>query len=153
MRFFPVLALLAAPTIVQAQAIEHFAPTGPKPPGVPADDKAPFSSAVLVGETLYLSGVTDLDPATHKHGISARDSARIVLDAIRKSVEATGMTMDDLVWVQVFTTDLSGFSDFGSVYAGYFKGPLPARSYIGVAGLMGGAAYEVNAIAARKAKP
>src|SRR6478735_6391812 len=98
MRFFPVLALLAAPTIVQAQAIEHFAPTGPKPPGVPADDKAPFSSAVRVGDTLYLSGVTDLDPATHKHGISARDSARIVLDAIRKSVEATGMTMDDLVW-------------------------------------------------------
>ena len=147
-----LLAMLA-PVPGQAQTIRHFAPTGPKPPGVPADDKAPFSSAVLVGDTLYLSGVTDLDPVTRQHGTSSRDSARVVMDALKRSVEAAGMTMDDLVWVQVFATDLSGFSDFGAVYAGYFHGPLPARSFVGVAGLMGGAQYEVNAIAARKAKP
>ena len=125
-------------------------PLGAKPPGVPADDKAPFSSAVMVGDTLYLSGVTDLDPATRQHGTTARDGARLALDALKRSVEAAGLTMDDLVWVQVFATDLSGFSDFGAVYAGYFKGPLPARSFVGVSGLMGGAHYEVNAIAARK---
>jgi 2-iminobutanoate/2-iminopropanoate deaminase len=149
-----VLALLAmlAPASGQAQAIQHFAPLGPKPAGVPADDKPPFSSAVLVGDTLYLSGVTDIDPATRQHGTSARDSARLALDALKRSVEAAGLTMDDLVWVQVFATDLGSFSDFGSVYAGYFHGPLPARSFVGVAGLMGGAHYEVNAIAARKAK-
>jgi 2-iminobutanoate/2-iminopropanoate deaminase len=149
-----VLAALAmlVPAAGQAQAIQHFAPLGPKPPGVPADDKAPFSAAVLVGDTLYLSGVTDFDPATRQHGRTARDSARLVLDALKRSVEAAGLTMDDLVWVQVFTTDLAGFSDFGAVYAGYFKGPLPARSFVGVSGLMGGAHYEVNAIAARKAK-
>ena len=143
------LAMLA-PACGQAQAIRHFPPLGPKPPGVPADDKAPFSSAVRVGDTLYLSGVTDLVPATRHPGSAARDSARLVLDALKRSVEAAGLTMGDLVWVQVFATDLSGFSDFGAVYAGYFKGPLPARSFVGVSGLMGGAHYEVNAIAARK---
>jgi 2-iminobutanoate/2-iminopropanoate deaminase len=147
-----LLAAILAPTAADAQAIQHFAPLGPKPAGVPADDRPPFSSAVLVGDTLYLGGVTDLDPATHQHGTSARDRARLVLDALKRSTEAAGLTMDDLVWVQVFATDLASFSEFGAVYTGYFKGPLPARSFVGVAGLMGGAHYEVNAIAARKTK-
>jgi len=144
------LALLMAGQAAADPPVRHFAPPGPPPPGLPADAKAPFSSAVLAGDTLYLSGVTDIDPATHQHGSSARESAKLVLDALKRSTEQAGYTMDDLVWVQVFTTDLSGFSDFGAVYAGYFHGPLPARSFIGVAGLMGGAHFEVNAIAARK---
>jgi 2-iminobutanoate/2-iminopropanoate deaminase len=73
------------------------------------------------------------------------------MDAFKRSVEAAGLTMDDLVWVQVFSTDLSTFSEFGRVYEGYFNGPLPARSFVGVAGLMGGAHFEVNGIAVRRA--
>jgi len=60
------------------------------------------------------------------------------------------MSLDDLVWVQVFATDLASFDEFGTVYASYFTGPLPARSFVGVAGLMGGAHFEVNGIAVRR---
>ncbi len=148
------LAALLAATLLASGApdtqVRHFEPTGPKPAGVPADAKAPFSSSVLAGDTLYLAGVLDLDPVTRKTGATPRDSARLVMEALRKSVEGAGLTMDDLVWVQVFATDLTTFNEFGAVYAEYFKGPLPARSFVAVAGLMGGARFEVNGIAVRQ---
>ncbi|MBO9601180.1 MAG: hypothetical protein J7496_01595 [Novosphingobium sp.] len=139
--------LLGAPA--GAQTV-HFPPVGPKPAGVPADDRAPFSSSVLAGDTLYLGGVLDIDPATGRPGATAPEQSRLVLEALKRSLEAAGFTMDDLVWVQVFATDLSSFDSFGSAYAGYFKGPLPARSFVEVVGLMGGAHFEVNGIAVRQ---
>jgi 2-iminobutanoate/2-iminopropanoate deaminase len=144
-------SLLPAPACA-GRKVTHFAPVGPKPAGLPADAKPPFSSSVLVGDTLYLSGVLDLDPVTRRPGTTTRDSARLVLDALKQSVEAAGLSIDDLVWLQVFATDLGTFSEFGAVYAGYFHGALPARTFVGVAALMGGAHFEVNAIAVRKPK-
>jgi 2-iminobutanoate/2-iminopropanoate deaminase len=142
--------LLSLSACTDGQRVEHFAPAGPKPAGVPANDRAPFSSAVFAGDTLYLSGVLDLDPATRKPGASPAESARLVLDNLKRSVEGAGLTMDDLVWVQVYATDLGSFSEFGAVYERYFKGPLPARTFVGVSGLMGGARFELNGIAVRK---
>lgn len=127
----------------------HFPPVGPRPAGLPADARAPFSSAVLVGDTLYLAGVLDLDPETRKPGTSPEDSARLVMEALKASVEAAGFAMDDLVSVQVFATELDSFDTFGRVYQEYFAGPLPARTFVGVAGLMGGARFEVTGIAVR----
>jgi 2-iminobutanoate/2-iminopropanoate deaminase len=141
-------SLLAAP--VQAEEIVHFPPVGPKPAGIPADARAPFSSAVLAGDTLYLAGVLDLDPVTRKPGISAEESARLAMNALKASVEAAGFKMDDLVSVQVFATDLSSFDAFGKVYANYFEGPLPARTFVGISGLMGGAHFELTGVAVRK---
>ena len=140
--------LLTAP--VSAQVV-HFPPTGAKPAGVPADDRAPFSSSVLAGDTLYVGGVLDIDPVTGEPGQTASEQSRLVLDALKRSLDAAGFTMDELVWVQVFATDLSSFAVFGAEYADYFEGPLPARSFVGVMGLMGGAHFELNAIAVRKA--
>lgn len=154
--FHPVgAALLASVALSLASACAaddgpvHFPPVGPKPAGVPADARAPFSSAVLAGGSLYLAGVLDLDPATGKPGTSPRESARLAMDALKASVEGAGFAMDDLVLVQVFATDLSSFDAFGSVYETYFEGPLPARTFVGVAGLMGGAHFEINGIAVR----
>lgn len=127
----------------------HFPPVGPRPAGVPADARAPFSSAVLAGDILYLAGVLDIDPVTRKPGTSHEESARLVMEALKASVEAAGFTMDELVSVQVFATDLESFDTFGRVYDGYFAGPLPARAFVGVAGLMGGAHFEVTGIAVR----
>jgi 2-iminobutanoate/2-iminopropanoate deaminase len=132
--------------------VQHFDPVGPKPAGIPADARAPFSSSVLASDTLYLAGVLDLDPATRKPGTSPHESATLVMEALKRSVEAAGLTTDDLVWVQVYATDLSTFTEFSAVYEGYFHGPLPARTFVGVAGLMGGGHFEVNAIAVRKAR-
>lgn len=140
-------SLMAAPA--RAEEIVHFPPVGPKPAGVPANSRAPFSSAVLAGNTLYLAGVLDLDPATRKPGTSPEESARLAMDALKASVEAAGFRVDDLVSVQVFATDLSSFDAFGKVYASYFTGPLPARTFVGVSGLMGGAHFELTGIAVR----
>lgn len=139
--------LLAAPAAAQ---VVHFPPAGPKPVGVPADDRAPFSSSVLAGDTLYVGGVLDIDPSTGQPGKDAAEQSWLAMQALKRSLDAAGFTMDELVWVQVFATDLSSFGAFGAEYAGYFEGPLPARSFVGVAGLMGGAHFEVNAIAVRK---
>jgi 2-iminobutanoate/2-iminopropanoate deaminase len=148
--FGAVMAVLCDVVPLAAREAVHFPPVGPRPAGVPQDSKPPFSSSVLVGDTLYISGVMDIDPATGKPGTSRAEQARLVLDALNRSLKAAGLAMDDLVWVQVFATDLGSFDEFGSVYSIYFKGPLPARSFVGVAGLMGGAHFEVNGIAVRK---
>ena len=70
-------------------------------------------------------------------------------DAVKRSVEGAGLTMDDLAWVQVFTTDLSYYAGFNEVYRTYFKGPLPARAFLGTDKLLGGSHFEVMGIAVR----
>ena len=144
------IGLLLLGGCATAPKVQHFDPVGPRPAGVPADARAPFSSSVMVGDTLYLAGVLDLDPATRRPGTSPPESSRLVMDALKRAVEAAGLTMDDLVWVQVYATDITSFDAFTSEYAGYFRGPLPARTFVGVAALMGGGHFEVNAIAVRK---
>jgi 2-iminobutanoate/2-iminopropanoate deaminase len=103
----------------------------------------------MAGDTLYVSGTTDNDPATGKPPADATVGARLVLDNIRRTVEKAGLTMDDLVWVQVFCSDLSNYAAFNAVYRTYFKGPMPARAFIGAGSLLGGAHYEVMGVAVR----
>jgi 2-iminobutanoate/2-iminopropanoate deaminase len=106
----------------------------------------PFSSAVLVGNTLYIAGTTGVDPST-KGSVSPLEEARLVMNRVKHVVEQSGMKMDDIVSVQVFCTDLRDYDAFNSVYKTYFHGRYPARTFIGVASLLFGARYEVNAIA------
>jgi 2-iminobutanoate/2-iminopropanoate deaminase len=119
---------------------------------LPAGTKAPFSSAVYVGNTLYISGVIDVSPVDGKPAESAEEGAKFALDSIKKAVEAAGMTMDELVWVQVFCTDLSYFSKFNAVYRTYFTGELPARAFLGVDHLLGDAHFEIMGIAVKRTK-
>ena len=109
----------------------------------------PFSSGVLVGNTLYIAGTTGVDPST-KGAVSAVEEARLVMNQVKRVVEQSGMTMDDIVSVQVFCTDLRDYAAFNGVYETYFHGHYPARTFIGVASLLFGARYEVNGIAVRR---
>ncbi len=111
-------------------------------------DAPPFSGAVMVGDTLYLSGTLGLvdgkvpeDPA---------DEARAVLDAIKGTLEAAGMTMDDLVSVQIFCSDVAHYGAFNGVYRTYFTKEYPARAFIGAGTLLFNARFEVQAIAAKR---
>lgn len=110
----------------------------------------PFSSGVLVGKTLYIAG-TGADPTT-KQPMSATAEARLVMDNVKRVVEKAGMTMDDIVSLQVFCTDLKNYGAFNSVYATYFHGDFPARAFIGASSLLFGARYEVMGIAVRRAR-
>ena len=65
-------------------------------------DNLPFSDAVWAGDTLYISGHLGLDPATGRPPASASDEARMMLDAFKKTVETAGLTMQDLVFIQIY---------------------------------------------------
>lgn len=111
----------------------------------------PFSSGVLAGDTLYIAGTTGVDPGT-KGPISAEEEARRVMDSVKQVVEQAGMTMDDIVSLQVFCTDLANYDTFNGVYQTYFHGDYPARAFVGAAKLLFGARYEVMGIAVRQRK-
>lgn len=117
----------------------------------PADFKGlPFSDGVLVGNTLYIAGHIGLEAKTGAPPASAEDEARLAMDEIKQTVEAAGMTMDDLVSVQIFCTDLKLYETFNGVYKTYFHGDFPARSFIGTDKLLRGGRYEVLGIAVKR---
>jgi len=144
-----IIALCAAPALAFAAPAKHF-PAGSGTPGGPTPA---FSAAVQTGDTLYVSGTTDgTDPDTGKLPVDAATGAKVVLNNVKKTLEAAGYTMDDLVWVQIFASDLKYYADFNTVYRTYFKGPLPARAFIGAGSLLGGAHFEVMGIAHKPTK-
>jgi 2-iminobutanoate/2-iminopropanoate deaminase len=115
-------------------------------------DALPFSDAVLIGNTLYLSGYIGIDPKTGAPPKSAEDEARLAMDDMKRRVEAAGMTMDDLVMVHVLCTDLSLFDPFNKAYRSYFHNGFPARTFTGASQLLLGAHFEVTAIAVKRGK-
>jgi 2-iminobutanoate/2-iminopropanoate deaminase len=119
-------------------------------PRTAADAKLPpFSGAVLVGDTLYLSGDLGLDEGQRVPD-TAEAEARNVLNNIQKRLQGAGMTMDDLVSVQIFTPDVAHYDDFNKVYRTYFKKEFPARAFIGSGPLLFGARFEVQGIAVKR---
>src|SRR5262245_39373791 len=117
-------------------------------PGRPIE--APFSDAVLAGETLYLAGRIGLDPATGKPPQEIEREARLLLDGIKTTLAAAGMTMDDLVFVQIFCPDLALYDQFNAIYKTYFGKDYPARAFIGSGPLIRGGRFEMQGIAVRR---
>jgi 2-iminobutanoate/2-iminopropanoate deaminase len=119
-----------------------------------SDDRKglPFSDAVLVGNTLYIAGHIGLDAKTNLPPASAEDEARMVMDGIKQTVEAAGLTMDDVVSMQIFCTDLKYYDTFNAVYRTYFHGDFPARAFIGTDKLLRGGKYEVMGIAIKRSQ-
>ena len=115
------------------------------------DRHLPFSSAVRVGDTVYIAGTT-ADPDRIAKGQSLEEETKDLMDQIKGNVEKAGLTMDDVVSVQVFCTDLANYQAFNGVYSKYFHENFPARMFIGVNKLLFGARFEVNAIAVARAK-
>jgi len=109
----------------------------------------PFSDGVLVGDTLFLSGRIGIDPRTMQAAADVSEEIRLMLDGVRTTLEAAGMTMDDLVYVQVYCTDLSLYDKFNAAYRKYFGKDLPARAFLGAGLLLRGARFEMQGIAMR----
>src|SRR5580693_6126261 len=118
-----------------------------------SDIKAlPFSDGVLVGNTLYIAGHIGLDPKTGAPPASPEDEARMVMDGIKQTVELAGLTMDDVVSVQIFCTDLKFYDTFNTVYKTYFHGDYPARAFIGTNQLVRNGRFEVLGIAVKRSQ-
>jgi reactive intermediate/imine deaminase len=110
----------------------------------------PFSEAVRVGNTLYLSGMIGVLPGTMtlvEGGLEAE--TRQTMDNIKATVEAHGYTMRDLVKCTAMLEDISRWGDFNAIYRTYFSDRFPARSALGTNGLALGAQVEVECIAAK----
>ena len=108
----------------------------------------PFSEGVLIDDTLYLAGQIGLDERGRVPD-DPDDEARRVLDAIKGALAKAEMTMDDLVYVQIFCSDLSHYARFNAVYRTYFT-ELPARAFLGSGKLLFDARFEVQGIAVRR---
>jgi 2-iminobutanoate/2-iminopropanoate deaminase len=116
----------------------------------PVGNDAPFSEAVLAGDTLYVGGHIGLDPKTGRPGATPEEEARLMLNYFKRTIETVGMTMDDLVAVQVFCSDVALFDVFNSVYRTYFKGAYPSRAFLGSGKLLFDARFEVQGIAVKR---
>jgi 2-iminobutanoate/2-iminopropanoate deaminase len=72
------------------------------------------------------------------------------MDSMKARLEMAGMTMDDLVMVEVYCSDLSLYSRFNDVYGTYFTDHFPARAFLGAGSLLAGGHFEVTGIAVRE---
>lgn len=143
------VAMLMLVLLASAHAAERKYIVNPRP----ADAQSlPFSDGVLVGDTLYIAGHIGLDRKTGQAPADAEQEARLVMDGIKTTVEAAGLSMEDVVSVQIFCTDLKLYETFNAVYKTYFHGDYPARAFIGTDKLLRGGRYEVMGIAIKKTK-
>ena len=150
----PLTGLAAAVFLFNAVAVDGSETTGPderRHITLPErKDTLPFSDAVIAGKTLYLAGKLGVEPATGKAPEDVDQEIRLVMEAVKKTLAAADMTMDDLVSVQVFCPDLSLYDKFNEVYRTYFTKNFPARAFIGSGPLLRGARFEVQGIAVRR---
>jgi len=111
--------------------------------------QAPFSDAVLVGNTLYLAGRIGIDSKTGRPPDDLEAEIRLTLDGMKTTLGDAGMTMDNLVYVQVYCPDLTLYEKFNSVYRTYFAKDFPARAFIGSGALLRGGHFEIMGIAVK----
>jgi 2-iminobutanoate/2-iminopropanoate deaminase len=135
----PILATAAVLLIAACASPRRYFP--------PADPGRPFNSAVLAGGVLWVAGHLGVDPQTGEVPADPAAEARAMLDAFAATLARAGMTMDDLVSVQVFCADVSLYDTFNAIYRERFTQPFPARAFIGSGPLLRNARFEIQGAA------
>jgi reactive intermediate/imine deaminase len=115
-------------------------------------DKAPkaigcYSQAIRAGNTVYLSGQIGFIPDTMELESGIEAQASRMFGNLREVIIAAGATLDNIVKLNVYLTDMSNFAIINTIMAEYFTEPYPARAAIGVKELPKGALVEADAIA------
>ena len=105
-----------------------------------------YSQAVRVDHTVYLSGQIGLDPATMQMVDGVDAQIHRVFQNMRAVATAAGGSMDDVVKLNIFLTDLGNFARVNEIMATYFHQPYPARAAVGVASLPRGALVEADGV-------
>jgi 2-iminobutanoate/2-iminopropanoate deaminase len=117
-------------------------PTAPRPVG-------PYSSAMIVGNLVYVSGQSGRDPVTDRVAADIEAQTEQVLTNIRTILEASGTRLSKVVRCGVFLTDMAEFQRMNAVYERMFDGHKPARTTVAVSSLPGppGLRVEIDAVA------
>ncbi len=108
----------------------------------------PYSQAVRVENLLFTSGQIAIDPKTGEliKG-DIKDETRQVLENIKAVLKAAGMSLGDVIKVNIYLVEIKDFPKVNEVYEEYFKTDHPARATVAVAALPKGARIEMDAIA------
>jgi 2-iminobutanoate/2-iminopropanoate deaminase len=115
----------------------------------PSAKGLPFSEAVLTGDTLYVAGHIGVDPKTGQAPADIDQELKLLFDGVRADMAEASYTMDDLVSVRVFCTDLALYGKFNTAYRAQFGKDVPARSFIGVASLLRNGHFEIEGVAVK----
>ncbi len=107
----------------------------------------PYSQAVLVDDTLYVSGNIPVNPATGDVADGIVNQSKQVFENMKAVLNEAGMGFENIVKTTAFLTDLSNFATFNEIYASYFVAPYPARSCVEVSKLPKSVLVEVECIA------
>lgn len=137
--------IVAAPALLQLVLSVEVRPVIPKsgPPPI-----GPYTPGLSAGEYLYVSG-QGARRADGSMPSTFEGHVRQTLENVKAIVEADGLTMDHIVYTQVYLTDVGKFAEMNRVYASYFSKAPPARATLGVAKLPAENQVEVNAVAVR----
>jgi 2-iminobutanoate/2-iminopropanoate deaminase len=109
----------------------------------------PYSPGVLVGDTLYISGLQGTDLTTHQLPTEFGKELKNCLDNVGTVLKDAAMDYSNVVSVQIFLQDMNDFKEVNSAYIKYFKPPFPARTTVQVAKLSLGARIEIAVVAER----
>lgn len=108
----------------------------------------PYNQAILVNETLYISGQICLDPASgNLMNRDIQDETHQVMQNLRNILSEAGMTFSNVVKTTIFITDMNQFSAINEVYGKYFDGDFPARETVQVSALPKFVNVEISMIA------
>ena len=136
-----ILATGAAAQAPAPSAVEYF------PAPAVNDRPAPFSSAVRVGDVMYLSGAIGITP-DGKLPETFEGQAKQTMENVGAALKARGLGWGDVFKCTVFIADMKNWPAFNAVYVPYFQpGKLPARSAVGASGLALGAQLELECLA------
>ena len=139
-----LIALILAGTGAAAAAEPEFY----RAPSLP--DWAPFSSAVTVGNTIYVSGHIGRDPETNELvSDDAAEQTRQTLRNMEATLNAVGADLSNVVKCTIFLDDMTDYAAMNEAYAESFPGKKPARSTVGADGLAIGAKVEIECIAVK----
>lgn len=105
-----------------------------------------YSQAIRVDGTVYLSGQIGLDPSTTQMVEGIEKQIHRVLQNLRAVATAAGGSLDDVVKLNVYLTDLGNFTRVNEIMATYFHQPYPARAAVGVSALPRGALVEMDGV-------
>ncbi|MGI8961284.1 MAG: RidA family protein [Bryobacteraceae bacterium] len=137
----PAFLMLISAIALQAAPIRAIVPHNGVPP------IGPYTPGVFAGDYLYVSGQGAKRP-NGQMPASFDDQVRQTLDNLKSVVEAAGLTMNNVVYTQVYLDDISHFAEMNKVYGEYFRDTPPARATLGVAKLPD-TPVEINAVAVR----
>lgn len=110
----------------------------------------PYSQGISLENLIFVSGQIPVNPETGEIAKDIREQTKQSMKNIESILKQSGASLNDVVKITIFVTDLSNFTDVNEVYGSFFTENYPARSCVEVSKLPKGVGIEIEAIAVRK---